>query len=204
MTPEEYEERMNAGWRKFGRSLFRPICPTCRECRPIRICLERFALNRSQSRNLRRNADLTIRYGPPVADDARILLHNRYQTGQETRRGWDEAGRTLEEYAAIFLNNPIPSAEISAWEGEKLLAIALTDLTPNTLSGVYHYYDPDARERGLGTFIMLHCLELALRLKKPYAYFGYYVRDCPSLVYKANFRPCEIWDEENSQWRELD
>ena len=132
---------------------------------------------------------MTVRYDSPVADDARVLLHNRYQAEQETRKGWDEAGRTLEEYAAIFLNNPIPSAEISAWEGEKLLAVALTDLTPNTLSGVYHYYEPDARERGLGTFIMLHCLELALRLKKPYAYFGYYVRDCPSLVLQGQLPP---------------
>ena len=32
-TPQEYEDRMNAGWRKFGGVLFHPTCPTCRATR---------------------------------------------------------------------------------------------------------------------------------------------------------------------------
>ena len=200
LTPEEYEARMNAGWRKFGRVLFRPNCPTCRECRPIRIPIEEFAPDRSQTRNLRRNADLIVRYGPPVVDTERVTLYNRYQAAQETRKGWPEAGKTEEEYGQIFLINPLPMAEVSVWEGETLRAVALTEITPNTLSGVYHYHEPDCRERGLGVFVMLHCLELTYRLQKPYAYFGYYVADCASLNYKARFRPCEIWDENADAW----
>jgi len=203
LTPVEYEARMNAGWRKFGPMMFRPECPSCRECRPIRIPIESFRLNRSQMRCIRHNEDLTVKYAAPTADTQRIELYNRYQAAQETHRGWEEAGKTLQEYRSIFLNNPIPMGEVSVWDGDALLAVALADITPNAISGVYHYHDPDSRARGLGTFVMLHCLELALRLKKPYAYFGYYVRDCPSLVYKANFRPCEIWDEETRSWREL-
>ena len=34
LTPQEYEDRMNQGWRKFGMFLFRPVCATCQECRP--------------------------------------------------------------------------------------------------------------------------------------------------------------------------
>jgi arginine-tRNA-protein transferase len=39
---------------------------------------------------------------------------------------------------------------------------------------------------------MLQTIELARRLDKPYAYFGYYVAGCASMSYKARFRPCEI------------
>src|SRR3712207_3801905 len=37
LSPEEYERRMNEGWRKFGHLLFHPVCGACRECRPIRV-----------------------------------------------------------------------------------------------------------------------------------------------------------------------
>ena len=200
LTPDEYEARMNAGWRKFGRFLFRPDCPTCRECRPLRIPMERFTPDRSQTRNLRRNADLTVVYGPPIADAQRVALYNRYQLAQEQRKDWPDAGKTRDEYQSVFLNNPIPMAEVSVWEGEILRAVALTEITPGTVSGIYHYHDPDCRERGLGVFVMLHCLELTRRLQKPYAYFGYYVADCASLNYKSRFRPCEIWDEAQDAW----
>ncbi len=87
------------------------------------------------------------------------------------------------------------------WEGEALRAIVLTDVTPNVVSGVYHYYDPELSDRGVGTFCMLHTIELARELGKPYAYFGFYVRGCGSVAYKARFRPCEIMDVDGT-WRE--
>ncbi len=42
LSPEEYETRMNQGWRKFGAIVFHPVCADCRECRPIRIPVARF------------------------------------------------------------------------------------------------------------------------------------------------------------------
>ena len=75
---------------------------------------------------------------------------------------------------------------------ETLLAVVIAEVTPNTVSGVYHYYEPAEEKRSLGTFAMLQTLELAMLLEKPWAYFGYYVADCPSLSYKTNFRPCEL------------
>ncbi len=193
LSPAEYEERMNAGWRKFGRYLFRPVCASCRECRPVRILINEFAPDRSQRRCSQRNADLEVRFARPAVDDERLALYNRYHAMQANNKGWQETEKTADGYAESFLHNPLRTGvEVTAWEGSVLQAVALTEVTPDTISGVYHYHEPEERERGLGVFVMLQTIELARHLGKPYAYFGYYVAGCPSLNYKTRFRPCEV------------
>ncbi len=195
LSPDEYEARMNAGWRKFGAFLFRPVCPNCRECRAIRILVDEFEPDRSQRRCLERNADLTVRFAHPTVDAERVALYNRYHAAQNTSKGWDEVVKTEESYTNSFLRNPLPTGvEVSVWEQETLCGVAITEVTPNVVSGIYHFHKPDesARKRSLGTFVILQTLELARRLHKPYAYFGYYVAGCGSLSYKARYQPCEI------------
>jgi leucyl-tRNA---protein transferase len=202
ISPEEYEARMNAGWRKFGAFLFHPVCTACAECRPIRIVMDQFTPDRSQRRTLKTNADLTVHFARPTVDEARMALWGRYHAGQAARKGWPSRQTSPEDYVANFVRNPVPAVEIAVYEGHALLAIVLTEITPNIVSGIYHYHDPDRRERGLGTFAMLQTLELARRLGKPYAYFGYYVADCASMNYKAKFRPCQILDTDGV-WRDF-
>jgi arginine-tRNA-protein transferase len=202
VNPEEYEAAMNKGYRKFGPLLFRPICEGCRECRPIRIPVDRFRPDRSQRRAVRRNADLMVRFGKPVVDAARLDLYNRYHSAQNRRKGWSPAKKSAQEYTFSFLHNPVPSVEISIWEGQTLRAIVLADVTPSVVSGVYHFHDPDLADRSLGTFAILQTLELARQMEKPWAYFGYYVAGCASLSYKARFRPCELLGDDGV-WRPL-
>ncbi len=192
LSPAEYEGLMDAGWRKFGQTLFRPVCAACDQCRPLRVSAADFAPDRSQQRCLRRSTDLEVRVAPPRADAARVSLYRRYQAAQTARKGWPETEGTLESYRRQFVRTPLPSAEISVWEGDALRAVAIADLTPNTVSGVYHFHDPDCRARSLGTFALLQTIRLAQALGKRWAYFGFYVADCPSLAYKARFQPHEI------------
>jgi leucyl-tRNA---protein transferase len=200
LSAEEYERKMDAGWRKFGPVLFRPICESCTACQPVRIAVESFAPNRSQRRALARNSDLEVRYAPPRLDRARLELYNRYHGWQEAKKGWPTGERSAEDYRFTFLQNPVPAVEIGIWEGELLRAVVLVDITPNTVSGVYHYYEPELESRSLGTFAMLQTLTLARKLEKPWAYFGYWAAACPSLSYKTNFRPCELLDV-RGQWQ---
>jgi arginyl-tRNA--protein-N-Asp/Glu arginylyltransferase len=202
ISPEEYEARMNAGWRKFGAFLFHPVCADCAECRPIRILADQFTPDRSQRRTLKDNADLTVRLAQPTVDADRMALWHRYHAGQAARKGWPAKRTSTQDYILNFVRNPIPAIEITVYEGETLLAVVLTEITPNVVSGVYHYHDPDRRERGLGTFGMLQTLELARRLGKPYAYFGYYVAGCASMNYKSKFRPCQILGPDGV-WRDF-
>jgi leucyl-tRNA---protein transferase len=203
MTASDLEIRLNAGWRKFGRLLFHPICDSCQECRPVRINVADFVASRSQERCLRQNVDLDVRVSAPKVDDERLDLYHRYHLVQEIRKGWPETERTSEEYAFSFTQNLTPAMEITVRKDKRLLAVVLMDITPNLLSGTYHYHDPEHSERGLGKFGMLQALGLARRLQKPWAHFGYYVKECSSLNYKTQFRPCEILGTDGV-WRPLE
>ena len=202
LSPEEYESLMNQGWRKFGATLFRPVCAHCSECRPLRIPTAKFIPDRSQQRCWRKNADLEVRYALPTVDATRLDLYRRYQAEQSATKGWPDAERTVRSYSRQFVHNPVPSVEISLWERDTLRAIVITDITPQCVSGVYHFHDPDCRSRGLGTYALLHTIELARRLEKPWVYFGYYVAGCASMAYKTRFRPHEIL-QPNGVWEQM-
>lgn len=202
MSPLEYETALHGGFRKFGLLLFRPACPSCRACRPLRIPADRFQPDRSQRRCLKRNADLRVEFAPPTVDAGRLDLFNRYHAAQQARKGWPETAKGPADYLASFVRNPVPSLEVSVWRDGTLRAVALTDITPQIVSGVYHYHDPEDADRGLGTFAMLQTIALAQRLQKPWVHFGYYVADCPSLNYKARFRPCQLLGEDGV-WKDF-
>lgn len=202
LSGEEYQDLMDRGYRKFGPLFFRPMCANCRECRSLRIPVAEFKPDRSQRRCWKRNQDLTIRIASPTMDEQRLALFDRYHRAQHVRKGWDHQPRDPEDYELCYVRNPVPSAEVTMWEGDALRAVLLTDITPNVVSGIYHFWDPDHAARGLGTFCMLHTIELARRLEKPWAYFGYYVAGCGSLEYKVRFKPYELMDEQGD-WRPM-
>ncbi len=192
LTGAEYEALMNRGFRKFGPVVFQPVCDGCAECRPIRIPVAEFRPDRSQRRAWKANQHLRVVTARPRVDDARMSLYERYHDAQTIRKGWPIRLADEEEYAFSHVANPLDGVEISLWEGEMLRAIVLTDLTPNVVSGVYHYYDPVLYPQGIGTACMLHTIELARRLEKRWAYFGFLVDGCESMAYKARFKPYEL------------
>ena len=75
LTAAEYAERMMAGWRRFGHTLFRPRCPRCQACRSLRVNVDRFSPNRSQKRARKANErDVQLQIGPPrLASPARAV-----------------------------------------------------------------------------------------------------------------------------------
>jgi arginine-tRNA-protein transferase len=129
-------------------------------------------------------------------------LFGLYHQEQRERKLWPAQPEGLEEYEFSFVRNQIPGLEIAVYAQEKLVGVLLAELTPTVISAVYHYYDPALRARGLGTFLILQCVELARRLGRAWVYLGYYVRGCQSMAYKTRFRPCELMDAAGV-WRPL-
>ena len=76
----------------------------------------------------------------------------------------------------------------------RLLAVAVVDLLPDSLSAVYTFYDPDEKARGLGIYAVLWQVEEARRRRLlPYVYLGYWIRESPKMAYKANYAPLEAY-----------
>ncbi|KAH3671739.1 hypothetical protein OGAPHI_000444 [Ogataea philodendri] len=86
---------------------------------------------------------------------------------------------------------------------DKLVAIAVLDLLPESVSSVYFIWDPDYAHLSLGTLSALRECVLTEQLSKKYYYLGYYIDDCQKMRYKAKFGG-EILDVTSLKYYELD
>ena len=178
------------GFRRSQSWLYRPACPTCRACVPVRIVAGRFVPSRRYRKVLARNADLTVRCVPPRATDEQYELFHRYQAGRHAGGGMaqmdrgDFAAMVEDAAAGTFL------AELRYADG-RLAGVSLTDRLEDGLSGVYKFFDPEAARRSLGTFIVLWHIGKAVALRLPYVYLGYWIEGSRTMDYKRQFQPLE-------------
>lgn len=204
------EQSLALGVRRFGRTYFRPACASCRACLALRVPIETFAPSKSQRRVVRKNADVRLEIlpamipGDETLDPKLIDLHQRYHLERHEQRGWPHPDRERtesfeENYIHSFLDNPVPTWEFRYWLDQQLIGVSYVGETQQSLNAIYSFYEPDLRDRSLGTFNVLSQLAEANRRGKRYLYLGYYVSKCQSLAYKANFKPHEIYW--NGVWR---
>jgi arginine-tRNA-protein transferase len=188
MPPALYHRFMDAGFRRSGRLIYQPVCPTCRACRPIRVPVADFRPSRSQRRTWKRNADLVISIALSQATAEKLDLYSRYV------RLWHRGEEPSPESFAEFLyESPVPTIEFTYRDGSgRLLAVGLCDLCPQALSSVYFYFDPIERRRGLGTFGAMREIAYAAEAGIPDYYLGFWIEGCPSMHYKAEFAPNEV------------
>jgi leucyl-tRNA---protein transferase len=192
VSAEEFQEMLARGWRRFGPVYFRPACGGCRECVPIRVPVKAFQSTKSQRRAHQKCASLKLEIGTPKADDERLALYHRWHRMRETERGWPESAITKDEYQMEFCW-PHPCArEFAYYEGTRLVAIGYVDQTPEALSSIYFFYEPEYKERAIGIASVLREIETARELGLIYLYLGFRVLGCPSMEYKTQFRPHEL------------
>jgi arginine-tRNA-protein transferase len=78
------------------------------------------------------------------------------------------------------------------FDGERLVAIGLVDVTPNALSSIYFFYHPDVAAISVGVASVLFEIEWARRLGCTHLYLGYRIIGCPSTAYKGQYGPHEL------------
>jgi arginine-tRNA-protein transferase len=86
----------------------------------------------------------------------------------------------------------------------RLIAMAVLDLLPHCVSGVYFIYHSDFEKFGFGKISALREAALALEGGYQYYYMGYYIHTCKKMRYKNDYKPQYILDLENFQWNKLD
>ncbi len=67
----------------------------------------------------------------------------------------------------------------------------MCDRLSDGLSLVYSFYDPDANDRSLGSYIILDHIEYARSLGLPYVYLGYWIDGSRKMAYKSRYMPQE-------------
>lgn len=195
LTSAEYADRLRAGWRRFGTSLFRPRCGACHACRSLRVDVARFRPDRSQRRNRTRNeAAIDLRIGEPRLTREKLRLYDRFHAFQADTKGWGEhiEGDAF-SYAGSFVANPIPTEEWCYFLDGDLVGVGYADVMPGVgLSAIYFIHEPDHRDRGLGTWNVLRLIEECRIRGLPHLYLGYFVEGCRSLEYKGRFLPNQV------------
>lgn len=193
LTSAEYTQYIHDGWRKFGRMLFRPVCDDCNACQVIRVDCANFKPNRSQSRTLKNNSDIEIIIASSGLDKSVYELYIEHHEARAQEVGWNPPTvfGSLSHLSSME-DNPF---EIQVWrhtlEG-KLLGVCFVEPLSDGYSAVYSFYDPNFKQRSLGTWMILSLIEKARAENLPFIYLGYYVAGCRSMSYKGSFYPSQV------------
>lgn len=185
-----YTRLSRAGFRRSHGLAYRPACPACNACVPVRIDVEGFVWSRSLRRVLAANSDLTVEPMVPVASIEQYRLFARYQA---MRHGdGDMAEMTFGDYRAMIEDTPVETRVVEFRDPEnRLVGAMLADEMEDSLSAVYSFFEPRAPKRGLGTLMILWLVERAKETGLPYVYLGYMIDESDKMAYKARFRPLE-------------
>lgn len=185
-----YGRLSRAGFRRSHGLAYRPACPSCSACLPVRVDVGAFAETRAFKRVRRANDDVAARRMAPMATVEQFRLFSRYQA---VRHGdGDMASMTFGDYRAMIEETPVETVVVEFRDGAgALLAAMLADVLDDSLSAVYSFFDPRETRRSLGTWMILWLIDESRRLGLPHAYLGYLIEDSEKMAYKARFRPLE-------------
>lgn len=192
LQPDELEALLERGWRRFGPVVFRPACRGCQECVSLRIPVADFNPSRSQRRARNRCRHLSVEVGPTRVDEERLALHARWHAGRERARGWEGSPLDAVDYAVQFGLGDACAREVTYRQDGELVGVGICDEIPSAWSAVYFFHDPAHARLSLGVNHVLTLVELARQTGKSHVYLGYRVMGCPSMRYKAGFRPHEL------------
>lgn len=191
-----YQILMDSGFRRSGALYYRPDCPNCRACVPIRVRVADFVESRSQRRVRRRNADVQCSIGPPQISQEAYSLYRRYQEAVHNERPASDP----EEWARSLMASSIDTFVMSYRLHGRLIGQGVVDQTPDALSSVYFVYDPDEHRRSLGVFSCLREIDECRQRGLPFWYLGLHVSGCAKMAYKTQFRPYELLGADG-RWR---
>ncbi|HNU92632.1 MAG TPA: arginyltransferase [Spirochaetota bacterium] len=190
----ELDGLISAGWRKFGIYYFRPSCPGCESCVPLRVPVAGFRPSKGQRRVIRKNIRTEARFGPL---SYRPEVYSIYREHSLARFG---RGEDLEDFLSNFYRESCPALQSEYYEGGRLMAVGFLDRSSGGLSSVYFVFRTEFARNSPGIYSVIREIELAASLGLPYYYLGYCVEGCPRMEYKAEFRPFERYSWRESRW----
>jgi arginine-tRNA-protein transferase len=188
LTPRLYGLFLDLNFRRLQDLVYRPQCDACRECRELRVDVERFRPTRAQRRCWTRNADVTAETGRPAPSAEKHAIYRRYL---EARHDGSMTG-SAEEFDEFLHHAPEMTREVVFRAAGRLVGAGIFDAARDALSAVYFYFDPALGARSPGTLNVLWLVEEARRRGCAWLYLGYYVAGSPSMAYKARFHPHEV------------
>lgn len=197
----QFDTCLANGDRRQGILLYRPECPDCRACEPIRLDIEQFIADRTQKRMFRLGQTrLTQTVGRPKVDTQRVQLYNLHKR----LRGLDmgDGHATAADYAGFLAESCVDTLEIAYHQDGQLVGIAVVDRGHTSLSAVYCCYDPRVVGLSVGVYSIMAQVELCRQWGLRWLYLGFYVAGCRAMQYKARYGPHQRLID--GQWQPMD
>lgn len=197
---DDYEWLSAAGFRRGHDIAYRPACPACDACVPVRIVVQELHLTESLRRVARRNSDLTSAEMDPVATAEQYRLFMAYQNGRHG--GGEMSDMSIDGYCEMVEASPVTSRIVEYRDATgALVAVMLFDRLRESLSAVYSFFEPALARRSLGTHMIVDLAGRARGLGLSFVYLGYWIDGSEKMDYKIRFRPVEVMGRR--RWRRL-
>lgn len=195
LSADELEAYLETGWRKFGFYFFRPACPGCQKCIPVRVPSQTYRISRSQKRVVARNRDIRVHIGPLAFTDRIFEIycdHSKNRFGKEV----DDPA----DFFSSFYSPSCPSLQSEYYLNDTLVGVGFLDQSAKGLSSVYFIFDTAYSHLNLGTYSVIREIQEAQHHGLPYYYLGYYIEECAKMTYKNRFLPNEHYSWETRRW----
>jgi len=193
MDMNMYSVLLENGFRRSGIHVYRPHCPTCRACQAARIPVDLFQPNRSQKRTLKKNTAIQTNITKPAFHEEHFELYRKYMSSRHAGGGMDDPSvdKYMEFLTSIWAQTEFVEFRLDG----QLMAVAVMDILPQSLSSVYTFFDPDHAELSLGRYALLWQINEAQRRQIPHLYLGYWIKNCQKMIYKQEYRPIELYQD---------
>ena len=188
-----YTALSDQGFRRSGGHLYRPSCPDCTACVPVRVPVDEFQLRRRHRRTWRRNADLEPAIVPAAFRDEHYALYRRYLAARHPGGGMDDP--SPDQFTGFLTSPWAETAFVEFRLRGALLAVAVVDRLQDGLSAVYSFFDPAAARRSLGAYTVLWEIREARRRGLDWLYLGYWNEGTRKMCYKSDYLPQERLDD---------
>ncbi len=197
MNPAIYSRLADFGFRRSGSHTYRPHCPQCQACIPLRIPVHTFQPNRTQRRTLKTNQAVQAIPQPAAFNEEHFALYRHYMTSRHPGGGMDDPNP---ERYMDFLNSPwSETLFVEFRHRNQLMAVSILDVLARGLSAVYTFFDPAFAAHSPGRHSVLWAIDEARRRGLDSLYLGYWIAASAKMQYKQEYRPLELLRA--GQWR---
>ncbi|CAK9440413.1 uncharacterized protein LODBEIA_P45130 [Lodderomyces beijingensis] len=205
--------KLNKKQRKVVNRFIHEICPDESVLEPVKK--NQFSLERLIEAQLKSTSYRTS-FEPSSFTKEKFELYKKYQVGVHNDDPADvteksfkrflcdtpfskrEMAGSEEEWRGLELGNwtrrdsTIPGKRVGPthecyYLNDKLIAISVLDFLPSGVSSIYFIWDPDYAYLSLGTLSGIKEIQMCDKLGYEWYYLGYYIEDCPKMVYKGQF-----------------
>lgn len=184
-----FERLLALGFRRSGQMIYKPHCPACQACLPIRVPVKQFQPSRRQKRNLKNNRDISFAIVAQSTPEQYQLYEQYINERHYDGPMYPASKEQYEQFIQCSWHQPLL---IELRVQGRLIGVAVTDQLPNSLSAIYSFFAPSEDKRSLGSLMILLQCRLAKLMGKNYLYLGYQIDDSRKMNYKKSYQPNEI------------